>query len=346
MVKERLHYLFIKTYELGLQAEERAHQDQARWILLKLVLALERYPGLRDGRKRTALMRMALFFQNLEDRWEFEHILRNIADMYGFQEMSVLPSQQNPCYLLAESYSLSSEAIRRYLANLWQDTNGAADVPSDLAIPPLQRAAQNRNAGVASAVLSHSQTVPSYTAMFNQQALHVAATCGNTQTLKELIQARVDVDARDLHQRTALSMAAANGHEECCLALLLASANPNIRDGHGHTILEAAARGGYLNIARHLVGFDAQIDTDLAFCASTALQAAIESDKLNPELVRFLIQNGADVGRPRSDGMNAIDLAEAKGLTDLADNMRQQELGIQQSFTFAASEHRQEQVYF
>lgn len=319
LILEEMHTIFIHIYELAFEADSRARDAEAREFFLKLLLALERYPRLCDDRKRGALLKVALFFQRSEDQCEYECILEKVADL---QEKSKLPLHENACPLLAASFEKTSDKARNLLASLWKGRFGVT-VPSDLAMPPLQRAIQRRSIGVASAVLSKPNGFSPAPGMLGQHALHLAAASGSLQNLYQILQAGVSVDMRDLHQRTALFLAAASGHYQCSVTLLMNGARVEKRDAHGHSILEAAARGGFLAVAELLVLWGASVNPVLSKCASTPLQAATESRNFSLDLVQYLIGLDTDIGIPRLfDGRNAIDLAEEKGLTVLAESLR------------------------
>ena len=323
VIQEELHSLFIYIYELASEADARAQQGLAQETLLKLLLALERYPGLRDGKKCGVLLRIALFFQKSNDQCEFENVLMKVADLH---QTPTLPLRPNPYSLLAESLETTSEKAREILATLWQKHFGI-DVPENLAIPSLQRAAQQPNVNIALAVLSRSEAVHNTPAMLGQQALHIAAASGYIQTLDNLINAGALIDARDLHSRTPLFLAAENGHEGCCSNLLARGADPNIKDAHGHSIMEVAARGGFLGIVRQLLAWGANINPILGHCASTPLQAAVESSNFSYDLIQYLVDAEADVSNQRLvDSKSAIDLAEERGLTIVADSLRQKQM--------------------
>ena len=322
VLKEKLHSLFISIHELASEAEARAQQGLAQEILLKLLLAFERYSGLRDGKKCGVLLRIALFFQRNNDQCEFENVLIKVADLH---QTPTLPLRPDPYPLLAESLWKTSEKARECLASLWQQHFGV-DVPDNLAIPSLQRAAQQPNVNVALAVLARSETVHAAPAMLNQQPLHIVAASGNIETLDNLINGGAFIDAQDLQGRTPLFLAAEHGHEPCCSSLLVRGADPDKKDAHGHSIMEVAARGGFLSIIRQLLAWGANINPILGHCASTPLQAAVESSNFSYVLIQYLVDSEADVSSQRAvDGKNAIDLAEERGLTIVADSLRQKQ---------------------
>ena len=323
VLKEKLHSLFIYIHELASEADTRAQEGLAQEILLKLLLAFERYAGLRDGKKCGVLLRIALFFQRSNDQCEFENVLMKVAELH---QTPTLPLRPDPYPLLAESLWKTSEKAREYLASLWQQHFGI-DVPENLAIPSLQRAAQQPNVNVALAVLSRPETIHAAPAMLDQQPLHIAAASGYIHTLNNLIDTGALIDAPDLQGRTPLLLAAENGHEPCCSSLLTRGADPNRKDAHGHSIMEVAARGGFLGIIRQLRAWGADINPILGHCSSTPLQAAVESSNFSYDLIQYLVDAEADVSNRRAlDHKNAIDLAEERGLTIIANSLRQKQM--------------------
>ena len=75
--------------------------------------------------------------------------------------------------------------------------------------------------------------------------MHLAARDGDVETAKALlVQAAMDVDARDTAGRTALYEAADRGHLDVVEALLGAGADPTLAERNGMTpAFRAAARG-------------------------------------------------------------------------------------------------------
>ena len=314
-IKEKLHRSFISTYILGVQAYEQQSCDQARWILLALLSALERYQTLFDSQKRVPLLKIANIFQDLGHPWECEHILERMTRL---DTPSTPAFSEDPCLRLADSLSKTSETIGSVLTTLWKDTVGDDDPPRHLVVPPLQRAAAISNAGVTSALLAHRNGVDPRPTMFDKHFLRVASYLGTPQ-----IQPRIGIDDRDLHGRTALFVAASHGFDQCCLTLLSGLADPNSRDHRGHTVLEVATRGGHLEVVKLLIGVGASVNPQLSCCSSSPLQAALEGDNPNKELVDHLLDQGASVSTLRPlDDRTALDIANWKGHTDLANAMR------------------------
>lgn len=319
-VDQELHSLFIYIYRIGVEAHNRGQCDRARWILFALVLALEKYPGLVDGRKGHVLLKIALIFRRLGHRWESEHIFVKVANMY---ESSALVPHEDPCYLLAGSFPDSSELIKSTLAKLLQRTIGGDYLDPNLKVPPLHRAVQDRNPGIIMAILSDPGGLSSHPSTVSQQSPQDTASPIIPPVSDIIVPIGANIEERDFRNRTALFLAVANGDERCCYALICRSADVNTRDAHGHTALEIAARGGHLNIVRQLTESNALVNPDLGCCSSSPLQAAIESDKFNLDLVSHLLNLGAWVGLLRYDNKSAIALADERGHTTLAASMRQ-----------------------
>lgn len=335
-VDQELHSLFIYIYQIGIEADVRGQCDRARWMLFELLFALDKYPGLVDGRKGHVLLKIALTFQRLDHRFVSEHILVKVANMYEF---SALVPHEDPCYLLAGSFPDSSEVIKSTLTKLLQGTIGGDYLDLNLNVPPLHRAVQDRNPGIIMAILSDPSGLSSHPSTVSQQSSQETASPITPSGSDTIAPVGVNTEERDFRNRTALFLAVANGDEPCCYALIYCSADVNTRDAHGHTALEIAARGGHLNIVRQLTESNALVNPDLGCCSSSPLQAAIESDKFNLDLVSHLLNLGAWVGLLRPcDNKSAITLADERGLTELAASMRQMISDSQHQHPFAIGE--------
>ncbi|KAL9121618.1 MAG: hypothetical protein Q9187_001823 [Circinaria calcarea] len=332
-VKEDLHHLFIYIVELGVHADSRA-QTYAQSIYLRLLCAWVRHPQLcGDGRKRQALLKMAVFFQKSNQRFEAQHLLATVAMFH-----------QSPGHMLAQSLVETSDEVSRTLGILWEGRHGLGGVPPNLALPPVQRAALHPNSDVVAAVFSNPNNDLLASDIIDQRALHIAAKRGLLSELNRCIQAGIQagtaIDIRDCYSRTALFLAAGNGRADACRALIEAGADINNRDVCGQTILGVAARGGHLSTVECLVDLSAEVNPVIPYDMSTAptpLHAAIESG--NEELSRFLVNQGASVSVTdiRIPGAkSAIDLAYEKGWSSLGDDMCQR-LCMQQQLPYATT---------
>ena len=334
-IKDRFHSLFMQTCQLGLQFHKQGMDNDAGPILKELITALERYPGLGYERKYNALWNIAEFYGAKGDHDEHEWVLTKATEAHD-----PLLHPNDPYQLLAASFSETSRRAADDLLKLWEDVFMVAEEAS-LAIPPIQRSAQHRNAGVASILSDRPNRIAlSPPALFNLEGLHIAASRGYEQTLKTFLLAGAEVDAPDIHNHTALFLAAAKGYEKCCAELIRCRADVNCRDRHGTTILEVAARAGHIKVVQQLVAANAEINPDLVCCTSSPLQAAIANQRPHLDVALYLMGQGGNVSVRRADGKNAIDLAD-KNCPWLAGILRQKErwgpqdfLGPPQIFSF------------
>ena len=328
-VEDTIHLEFIKIYHIIARLDGLEKYDRALVFMYALKSALDRYSFLWDARKGALLRKIAQFFQKLGHHWEYEDMLQKIPNMPNATDV---PLDKDPAFLLAQSLSQTSALIDRVLASCWRTRTGDDDVPANLSYPSLHRAARLRNGRVLINILTHQYSLEIDPGVFNQQRSRVAEWLDLTQDSRDLIHARFGMNDLDVCRRTALFLAAESGSQNGCLALIYALADPNARDDRMHTILEVAARGGYFDIVQKLLGVGAELEPQLCFNTSSPLQAAIESENYNYQLVQHLLDKGANVNvRRPHDGKNAIDIALEMGHFHLAGIMRDRQQQFLQS---------------
>ena len=238
------------------------------------------------------------------------------------QDSSPSGAPDTPSTLLAKSLFETSKTMRLVLAKVFQIDLGCDSVPAELMVTNLHRAAQERNSNVVAAIWLEADRSCLSAAIPNQPSL--SDSVDPSLSCRNQVDLRLDVDARDFRCRTALFLAADTGLSQGCFFLLhTTGADPNVRDSCGHTMLEVAAMGGHLQVVQYLVAAGAIVNPVMTPCASSPLQAAVESAHSHVGLVECLLEKGADphVRRP-FDYKNAIEIAEAKGLHRLAQRMR------------------------
>ena len=123
--------------------------------------------------------------------------------------------------------------------------------------------------------------------------LMLAATAGDVENLKKLLQMGADPNAQNALHMTALMSAANSGHADCVSALLSAGADPNIQDSAGLTALMLAANfvGNYPAV-KLLVDAGANVNL-VAKNSATALLIAAQKGCL--PCLYVLVKAGADV---------------------------------------------------
>lgn len=142
----------------------------------------------------------------------------------------------------------------------------------------------------------------------------LAASKGDLARLRQYLGTGGDVNARDNEGRTALMSACSGDHIDIVEFLLAKGASPNLKDQDGDTALAVAAMGdmreagksrrGNLGIVRMLLAGGA--DPNAKGGWPPLVVAAGQGDD---DLIRFLLENGADIDVKSSQGMSALSRA-------------------------------------
>lgn len=191
--------------------------------------------------------------------------------------------------------------------------------------------------------------------------LLVAAMHDDIPVVSELIAAGADIDQQNEYGHTPLIIAANYGYEELATLLVSKGADVNIQGQDGGTALLAAASNSQplvelllshgadvdarmangsgvftqcavgilrgrvtLDLATRLLSAGARVDdaaTSGPTRGYTPLMMAARND--DEALVRFLIENGADVSAEAGDGATALSLATDEGHGNIVDLLRE-----------------------
>lgn len=164
------------------------------------------------------------------------------------------------------------------------------------------------------------------------------ASRGNLKSVRDLINAGVNVDAQDDQKRTALMLASKKGHLDTALmyacrhrhlevvkTLVNAETNLNLQsdqwDCKGYTALIYAAYDGCQKIVKALVDAGANVNIKDELHKRTAL--IISSEKGDLEIVKVLIDAGADLNVQNIYGKTALIHASRKGYLEIVKTLIQ-----------------------
>lgn len=140
---------------------------------------------------------------------------------------------------------------------------------------------------------------------------------GKLAKVEMLVAKGADVNLQDQKKRTPLILAAHNGHTSVVEFLVNKGADVNTRDSGGRTALMYAAKRSFNETAAFLLKNGAEVNVQSKKKDITALMLAAVSD--NVELVRMLLEHGADASLTDTFGRSAKLLAQKKGNSAVVD---------------------------
>jgi ankyrin repeat protein len=164
-------------------------------------------------------------------------------------------------------------------------------------------------------------------------ALHTAAVAADIGTLRALLDAKVDVNARDAADFTPLMVAASNGSVEAVKLLLSRGARVNDVSGAGEVVIHAPARvkngtlalgsftalllaapAGSAELVKTLIDAGADVNaTDIR--GMTPLMLAVATDHYDLNKIRLLLHTGANLNVTTPEGETALNWAQKFGKT-------------------------------
>ena len=184
----------------------------------------------------------------------------------------------------------------------------------------LVRAAAEQDAQTVRALLDEGIDVNAARAD-GATALLWATHWDDLDTTDLLLRAGANVNAADDHGVTPLERACENGSAAMVKKLLAANAEVNAAQASGLTPLMTAARTGKLAVVETLLAHGANVNAPTARTRSTAVMWAVA--ERHTDIVRLLLQNGADPHVSTSDGFTPLlyaahngDIAMAKVLLE------------------------------
>jgi ankyrin repeat protein len=179
-----------------------------------------------------------------------------------------------------------------------------------------------------------------------------AAGAGRLDTVRELLRDGADVNARDANGRTAVTAAAMSQHVDVVNALVDAGADVDLQDSernnplllcgengnvallrevlrahpdlgatnrYGGVAVIPASDRGHVEMVRALLGTDIDVDHVNNLGWTALLEAVILGDggEAHQEIVRLLLDAGADRSIADRDGVTPLEHARERGYTEM-----------------------------
>ena len=139
-------------------------------------------------------------------------------------------------------------------------------------------------------------------------ALMVAAREGRIDVVNKLLEQKLNLNTQDKQGETALMLAAANDHADIVKLLLKKNADPNIQDLSGWSaLMKAVYQGDTASVEALVAQSHQEVNRALLVAALTG----------HKEVVKVLLDNGAEVDTRADDGRTPLMLAAARGDNDL-----------------------------
>jgi len=150
-------------------------------------------------------------------------------------------------------------------------------------------------------------------------ALVVAAYKNNLEIVDLLIAAGADVNMKDDTLQSAYLISTSDGFTELLKKTLNAGADVHCTDSYNGTGLIRAADRGHVEIIRELLKTDIRVN-HINRIGWTALHEAVilgDGGKRHTEVVRLLVDAGADITIPDKEGVTPLGHAKNKSYSEM-----------------------------
>ena len=151
-------------------------------------------------------------------------------------------------------------------------------------------------------------------------AVTAAAMEEHVEVVTALVDAGADVDLQDTDRNNPLLVAGENGNVALLQAVLRGDPDLRVTNRFGGTALIPAADRGHVGMVRALLATEIPIDHVNQLGWTALLEAVVLGDggRAHQEIVRSLVEAGADVGIADRDGVTALEHARRRGYRAIA----------------------------
>lgn len=188
-------------------------------------------------------------------------------------------------------------------------------------IPPevqLIEAAQTHNADQVRNLLKQKNNIDTKDSQ-GRTALLIATRNNDIEIARLLIDAGADVNSQDQIQDSPLLYAGAAGRIEILRMILKAKPNFKIYNRYGGSALIPAAEKGHVEVVKELLKTKIDINHVNNLGWTALMEAVVLSDggPTHQQIIRLLVDAGADVNIPDRDKVTALTHAKKKGYKEI-----------------------------
>lgn len=150
--------------------------------------------------------------------------------------------------------------------------------------------------------------------------LMIATYKNDVKTAKALIEAGADVNIQDDMKNNPFLYAGAEGYLHILKLTIDAGADPSLTNRYGGTALIPASEHGYIDVINELLTRTSVDVNHVNNLGWTALMEAIvlsNGNETQQQVIRLLIEHGADVTIPDNDGVTPLEHARAHNFEEI-----------------------------
>ncbi len=232
----------------------------------------------------------------------------------------------NALNLAATQASISMiDLLIEFGAGLHVNETGLTADGHNSGMPCLHLALSCGNGGMIDALASQGAYLNTLAGPANQMStpLHLAAKYSQPDAIRKLVKAGADIQQTiPPHNGTAIHSAIEASRPQNIDILITLGADINMPDDRGFTPLMTCVEKNNIAAAKALLAHY-QLDIDARTAAPPRRSAIMQATELcHTEMVRLLIERGADVTLTDVFNNTAADIAEQKNFTSLAQTLR------------------------
>ncbi|GFX74022.1 ankyrin-1 [Trichonephila clavipes] len=181
----------------------------------------------------------------------------------------------------------------------------------------LHIASKQGNCFIVETLLARGADANAITLQNGISPLHCAADAGYVEIVKILLKSKAKINAVSNDGLTPLHLAALKGHTSVVKLLLENEANAKITDNENRNSVEIAVANGNVEVAKFLLQEKIFHINDKGNCGFSLLHIAAQEGNLN--VVKYLIDHGADVNSENDAGSKPIHIAAREGHKDIVE---------------------------